>query len=137
MSVANHFHFIGVCYGEAKIFKTKKGLVISEFVIQIDEKSYIPLVAYGLEAERTTYKCRTGNKLAVSGKVVTKEKVDIKTGQLVMKIWFVTKEVMLLTMPKKRVISEKKISDITDLYCPEEHETLIAREEEKNDTSKT
>ena len=135
MSVANHFHFIGVCYGDCQITKADSGKVIARFTLSIDNKTYIPVIAYGLDADRATYKCRSGNKLAVSGEVKTAQKLNTKTGLLEMKIYFISKgEMNLISMPKKKVISNKKPKTLTDIYCPDEHETLVDQgRKEEND----
>lgn len=123
MAVDNSFHFIGVCYGDSRVKKSKNGVATARFILSVGEGDYIPIVAKGLEAERTTYLCRNGNKIAVSGIVMTKHKVNVKTGLLEIKIWFVCSSIHLISMPRKRILSDKKLKKITDIYCPEEHTT--------------
>lgn len=129
MGVSNSFHLIGVCYGDSKITQTKKGNMIARFILAVDNKTYIPIVTYGLEAERATYKCRNGNKIAVSGYVRTTQKVNGKTGQLEISMWFISRgQIMIIALPKKKVLNELKPKELSDIYCPEEHPTPKVKE---------
>lgn len=123
METTNHFRFIGLCYGNAKITETKNGTTIANFVLVVKnsdkEKSYIPLVAVNHEALLAANICRNGNIVSVSGKVRTKEKNDFNTGEVWISVSFLVEDICLNTKAVKVKLNDKKVQVVNKWFCPD------------------
>ena len=126
MSVLNQFKFIGRCFGDGYVTRTKEGNLRVQFMLIVDDSfnrkniNYIPCMCYYEIAEQATLFCRDNNVVAVEGQVCSTEMFDKKKGISYMKVVFIVTSMMLITKARKKSLSERKFCDIVELYQPDE-----------------
>ena len=134
MAIFNHFNLIGRCYGDCYVTRSKKGNLRVQFMLitkdSFSKKSidYIPCVCYHEIAEQATLFCRDDNVIAIEGEVGSTEFFDKKTGTSYHKVSFIVTSIMLISKARKKPLSERKFSDIVELYQPDEFIQKINKE---------
>ena len=112
----NNFTLMGICYGNPKVY-TKDGNTYATNVIVVEElnnKSYVPIIAKNDNACLIKELCRNGNKVVVTGNIYTKEKFDRSTGTSYVRVFFSIYDVMVVGKAKTKKISEKRIEELID-----------------------
>lgn len=126
MAVVNQFRFIGRCYGDAYLTRTKADNLRVQFMLIVRDDfnkkniNYIPCMCYRDIAQQATAFCRDNNVVAVEGQVCSTEVFDKKKGISYMKVVFIVTSIMLITKSYKKWLSEKTFTDIVEMYQPDE-----------------
>ncbi len=123
MAIFNEFRFIGLCYGDAKaeIIDTEKRhrttfTLVSKSSANKNKKVYIPMLAYGYLASRAAIFCRNGNLVAVNGEITSTEFFNRIEGSSQIQLYFLVSEIMLITKPYKKQLTDKDYQTIIELY---------------------
>ena len=139
MGIVNQFKFIGRCYGDAYLTRTKEGNLRVQFMLIVGDDfkkkdfNYIPCMCYREIAEQATLFCRDNNVIAVEGQVCSTEVFDKKKGVSYMKVVFIVTTIMLITRATKKWLSERKFTDIVEMYQPDEFIEKNKVERSEND----
>ena len=126
MFITNQFKFIGRCYGDSYVTRTKTGRLRVQFMLIVDDifnrknVNYIPCMCYHSIAEQATLFCRDNNVVAVEGQVCSDEYFDKQKGISYMKVVFIVTSIMLINKATKKSLSEKTFCDIIEMYQPDE-----------------
>jgi len=131
MLITNHFRLVGIVYENAKYEERNDGLKVTKFTLVVKndprkpkEKNYLPIYVKGNDAVLAAHICRSGNKVAVNGRIETINRFDHKTGSINVEIMFIAEDtIYLLNKATKKTIDMKKPQVITDWFCPDEKET--------------
>jgi single-stranded DNA-binding protein len=138
MGLLNEFKFIGRCYGDGYVTRTREGNLRVQFMLLVNDDfnrkdfNYIPCMCYREIAEQATLYCRDNNVISVEGQVCSTELFDKKKGVSYMKVVFIVTSIMLLTKATKKTLSERKFCDLVEIYQPDEFIEKI-REENSED----
>ena len=139
MAILNQFNFIGRCYGDCYVTRTKAGNLRVQFMLITKDSfnkkgiNYIPCMCYKEIAEQATLFCRDNNVVAVEGQVCSNEFFDKQKGTQYMKVVFIVTSMMLITKARKKSLSERKFCDIVELYQPDEFIEKIKEESSEDD----
>lgn len=134
MTILNQFNFIGRCFGDGYVTRTKEGNLRVQFMLLVKDSfnrknfNYIPCLCYREIAEQATLFCRDNNVIAVEGQVCSNEFFDRNKGVSYMKVVFIVTSMMLITKASKKSLSEKKFCDIVEIYQPDEFIQKINKE---------
>jgi single-stranded DNA-binding protein len=126
MGLVNQFRFIGRCFGDAYLTRTKADNLRVQFMLLVkddfDKKdyNYIPCMCYRDIAQQATAFCRDNNVVLVEGQVCSTEAFDKQKGISYMKAVFIVTSIMLITKARKKSLSERKFTDIVEMYQPDE-----------------
>ena len=124
--IRNQFKFIGRCYGDAYLTRTKAGNLRVQFMLIVRDvfdkknRNYIPCMCYKEIAQQATMFCRDNNVVAVEGQVCSTEYFDKQKGTSYHKVVFIVTSIMLVTKVTKKRLSEAKFTDIVEMYQPDE-----------------
>ena len=138
MAIVNQFKFIGRCYGDAYLTRTKQDNLRVQFMLIVKDSfnrksvNYIPCMCYREIAQQATMFCRDNNVVAVEGEVCSTEIFDKRKGISYMKVVFIVTSIMLITKATKKWLSEKKFTDIVEMYQPDEFIQLNKESSEDN-----
>lgn len=130
MLLVNHFRFIGRVYENATYKVREDGLKLAKFTLVVKnnpekpkELIYVPIFVKGNDAVLAANVCRSGNRVAVNGRVETINRIDPQTGNIFVEIMFIAEDsVYLISKAKKTQIDMKKAKVISDWFCPDENE---------------
>jgi len=137
MLLVNHFRLIGMVYDNATYEVRKDGLKIAKFTLVIKNNPekphdliYLPIFVKGNDAVLAANICRSGNRVAVNGRIETKNSFDPATGNIIAEIMFIAEDsIYLINKTNKKQIDERKIKVITEWFCPDEKD--YSRKEKK------
>lgn len=128
MSVANHFHFIGVCYGDCqKIIKKKDYQDYYTKVILVvktafnDKSQYVPIVFVKSLSDKASLYCRNGNLVSVAGELTSREHLDRLTGKSTIELNFIATDIMLIKKTYKQRLSSIEFSGLINNFSPDEY----------------
>lgn len=131
MLITNHFRLVGIVYENAVYTQRKDGLKVTKFTLVVKnniykpkEKTYLPIYVKGNDAIKAAHICRSGNKVAVNGRIETINKIDSENGTLNVEILFIAEDsIYLIANARKKRIELNKPNVITDWFCPDETES--------------
>jgi single-stranded DNA-binding protein len=139
MAVLNQFNFIGRCYGDAKLTRTKADNLRVQFMLIVKDSfnpkdvNYIPCMCYREIAQQAAVFCRDNNVISVEGQVSSVEYFDKIKGTSYLKVAFIVTSIMLITKSYKKRLSEKTFTDLVEMYQPDEFIEKINIESSEND----
>lgn len=126
MAIVNQFRFIGRCFGDANLTRTKADNLRVQFMLLVKDSfdrkntNYIPCICYREIAQQATMFCRDNNVVAVEGQVCSTELFDKKKGIQYMKVVFIVTSIILISKSTKKRLSERTFCDIVEMYQPDE-----------------
>lgn len=139
MAIFNQFYFIGRCYGDACLTRSKNGNLRVQFMLIVKDSfnkkkvNYIPLMCYKEIAQQATVFCRDDNVIAVEGQVCSNEFFDKQKGFSYMKVVFIVTSIKLINKATKKRLSERAFTDIVEMYQPDEFIEKTREESSEND----
>ena len=133
MSAYNEFRFLGRCYGDSMKVLTanstaEKTRYYTNIVLVVKSKvakgklNYIPITASGKLAEKAYLVCRNGNKVGITGEIITHNIVDYNTGEMRVRTYFIANDIVLIEKVKRAKTDGKHFIHLVETASIDEFE---------------
>lgn len=120
MEIKNTFRAIGICYNDTKYYRKQDNSLVASTILAYSDsngkRKYIPIIAYGDNADLLIRLARNGNLVAISGYIDTTEYFDKNSGSSSIRVFFVMEDIMVIEKMNPTRLSEKRIEDLLTTF---------------------